>query len=58
MVGYADQAQGSNRTFYAHYRSIGGANGHFDFPTSGDHGWGSWAPQLGAMSGDIVAAIA
>lgn len=58
MIGYADQAQGSNRTFYAHYRSIGGANGHFDFPTSGDHGWGSWAPQLGAMSGDIVAAIA
>lgn len=58
MIGYADQAQGSNRTFYAHYRSIGGGNGHFDFPTSGDHGWGSWAPQLGAMSGDIVAAIA
>lgn len=58
MIGYADQAQGSNRTFYAHYRSIGGTNGHFDFPTVGDHGWGSWAPQLGAMSGDIVAAIA
>jgi S-formylglutathione hydrolase FrmB len=58
MIGYADQAQGSNRTFYAHYRSIGGGNGHFDFPTGGDHGWGSWAPQLGAMSGDIVAAIA
>ncbi|MDF2822640.1 MAG: putative esterase, partial [Mycobacterium sp.] len=58
MIGYADQAQGSNRVFYSHYRSIGGANGHFDFPTGGDHGWGSWAPQLGAMSGDIVAAIA
>ncbi|MET0896275.1 MAG: alpha/beta hydrolase family protein [Mycobacterium sp.] len=58
MIGYADQATGSNRTFYSQYRSIGGANGHFDFPTSGDHGWGSWAPQLGAMSGDIVAAIA
>ncbi|CAN5249186.1 alpha/beta hydrolase family protein [soil metagenome] len=58
MIGYADQAQGSNRTFYAHYRSIGGGNGHFDFPTSGDHGWGSWGPQLGAMSSDIVATIA
>jgi S-formylglutathione hydrolase FrmB len=58
MIGYADQAQGSNRTFYAHYRSIGGANGHFDFPTGGDHGWGSWGPQLGAMSGDLAAAIA
>jgi len=57
MIGYADQAQGSNRSFYAQYRSNGGSNAHFDFPTSGDHGWGSWAPQLGAMSGDIAAAI-
>jgi len=57
MIGYADQAQGSNRSFYAQYRSNGGSNAHFDFPTSGDHGWGSWATQLGAMSGDIAAAI-
>ncbi|MGV0655376.1 alpha/beta hydrolase family protein [Mycolicibacterium thermoresistibile] len=57
MIGYADQAQGSNRTFYAHYRQIGGHNGHFDFPTSGDHGWSSWGPELGKMSGDLVAAI-
>ena len=35
MIGYCDQAQGSNRTFYQHYRSIGGGNGHFDFPTLG-----------------------
>ena len=34
MIGYCDQAQGSNRTFYQHYRSVGGHNGHFDFPTS------------------------
>jgi S-formylglutathione hydrolase FrmB len=57
MIGYADQAQGSARDFYQHYRSVGGHNGHFDFPPTGDHGWGSWGPQLGAMSGDIVAAI-
>jgi S-formylglutathione hydrolase FrmB len=57
MIGYADQAQGSNRSFYSQYRSNGGSNGHFDFPTIGDHGWESWAPQLGAMSGDIAAAI-
>jgi S-formylglutathione hydrolase FrmB len=57
MVGYADQAQGSNRSFYARYRSIGGNNVHFDFPVSGDHGWGSWAPQLAVMSGDIAATI-
>ena len=57
MIGYADQAQGSNRSFYAAYRSNGGGNGHFDFPTSGDHGWGSWAGQLGAMSGDLASAI-
>ena len=57
MIGWCDQAQGSNRTFYQHYRAVGGHNGHFDFPTSGQHDWGSWAPQLAAMSGDLVAAI-
>lgn len=57
MLSVADQAQGVNRMFYAQYRSVGGRNGHFDFPTGGDHGWGTWGPQLGAMSGDIVSAI-
>ncbi len=57
MIGYCDQAQGSNRAFYQHYRFVRGSNGHFDFPAGGEHGWGSWAPQLGAMSGDLVAAI-
>ncbi len=57
MIGYCDQAAGSNRTFYQHYRAVGGHNGHFDFPTSGQHDWGSWGPQLAAMSGDLVAAI-
>src|ERR1700694_3233313 len=57
MIGYPDQAQGSNKTFYQHYRSVGGHNGHFDFPASGDHGWPSWGPQLAAMSGDLTAAI-
>lgn len=57
MIGHADQAQGSNRAFYQQYRANGGRNAHFDFPTGGDHGWGSWAPQLGAMSGDIAAAL-
>lgn len=58
MIGYCDQAQGSNRSFYQHYRSVGGRNGHFDFPTSGQHDWGTWGPQLGALSSDLVAAIA
>ncbi len=57
MIGYCDQAAGSNRSFYQHYRGVGGHNGHFDFPTSGQHDWGSWGPQLGAMSGDLTAAI-
>ena len=57
MIGYCDQAQGSNRSFYTQYRSDGGVNGHFDFPTGGQHDWGSWAAQLGAMSGDVAAAI-
>ncbi|MGE0215698.1 esterase family protein [Mycolicibacterium sp.] len=57
MIGYCDQAQGSNRTFYAHYRSVGGSNGHFDFPTSGNHDWGSWSAQLAAMSGELKATL-
>jgi S-formylglutathione hydrolase FrmB len=58
MIGYCDQAQGSNRTFYQHYRSVGGHNGHFDFPTGGQHDWGTWAPQLAALSGELTATIA
>lgn len=57
MIGYCDQAQGSNRAFYSHYRAVGGSNGHFDFPSSGQHDWGSWAPQLALMSGELVATI-
>ncbi|RAV01595.1 alpha/beta hydrolase-fold protein [Mycolicibacter senuensis] len=57
MLGVADQAQGSNRMFLAQYRSVGGSNGHFDFPVSGDHGWSTWGSQLGAMSGDLISTI-
>lgn len=57
MLGVADQAQGSNRMFYSQYGYVGGSNGHFDFPTGGDHGWGTWGPQLGAMSADLVSAL-
>lgn len=57
MIGYADQAQGSNRSYYTHYHSLGGRNGHFDFPSNGDHGWSTWAPQLYSMSGDLAASI-
>ena len=57
MIGRCDIAQGSNRTFYAHYRALKGRNGHFDFPAGGNHDWGNWAGQLGAMAGDIAAAL-
>jgi S-formylglutathione hydrolase FrmB len=57
MIGQAGEAMGDARFFYQEYRSVGGHNGHFDFPTGGDNGWGSWSSQLGAMSGDIVGAI-
>ena len=57
MIGYCDQAQGSNRTFYTHYASNGGHNGHFDIPVGGQHDWSSWGPQLAAMSGDLAAVI-
>lgn len=57
MIGGCDQAQGSARTFYAHYRSLRGGNGHFDFAGGGGNDWGTWAGQLGAMAGDIAAVI-
>jgi S-formylglutathione hydrolase FrmB len=56
VLGVPDQVTGTNLMFYQQYRSVGGHNGHFDFP-GGDNGWGSWSGQLGAMSGDIVGAI-
>ena len=57
MVGYSEIFNGTNRTFFSMYQSIGGSNGHFDFPASGEHGWSSWAPQLAAMSGDLSTAL-
>ena len=39
------------------YRGVGGHNGHFDYPVGEDNGWSTWAPQLGAMSGDLVAYV-
>jgi S-formylglutathione hydrolase FrmB len=57
MIGYCDQAQGSNRTFYSHYHDVGGRNGHFDFPVGGQHDWATWGPQLSAMAGDLTATI-
>ncbi len=56
MIGYPEIADGTNQQFYQQYRSVGGHNGHFDF-AGGDNGWGSWSGQLGAMSGEIAAAI-
>ncbi len=57
VLGDAGSAMGASREFYQQYRSVGGHNGHFDFPGGGDNGWGTWPGQLGAMSGDIVGAI-
>jgi S-formylglutathione hydrolase FrmB len=55
--GDCSVAQGSNRIFYAHYRSLGGRNGHWDITAGGGNDWGSWAAQLGAMAGDISATL-
>jgi len=57
VIGQAVAAMGSSREFYQQYRSVGGHNAHFDLPGGGDNGWGSWSGQLGAMAGDITAAI-
>jgi S-formylglutathione hydrolase FrmB len=58
MIGYCDQAQGSNRAFFTHYRLADGRNGHFDFPAAGEHDWATWSAQLSAMSADLAATIA
>jgi S-formylglutathione hydrolase FrmB len=57
MIGYCDQAQGTNKEFYQQYRSNMGHNGHFDFPPSGNHDWSTWGPQLAAMANDVAATI-
>ena len=57
MIGYPDIAQGTNATFYSHYRDVGGRNGHFDLGRGGDNGWSTWGQQLAAMSGDLAADI-
>jgi S-formylglutathione hydrolase FrmB len=57
MIGYCDQAQGTNKDFFQQWHMAGGRNAHFDFPTTGNHDWSTWGPQLAAMSGDIAASI-
>ncbi|MCV7099866.1 alpha/beta hydrolase-fold protein [Mycobacterium palustre] len=57
MIGFCDEAQGSNHFFYQHYHAAGGRNAHFDLPPNGQHDWGTWGPQLAAMSGDLAATL-
>jgi S-formylglutathione hydrolase FrmB len=57
MAGYGDISQGTNATFYSHYRDVGGTNGHFDLGRGGGNDWPTWSRQLGAMSGDLAANI-
>ncbi|TDH48012.1 esterase family protein [Mycobacterium eburneum] len=57
MIGYCDQAQGSNKFFYNHYEAVDGRNGHFDFPAGGQHDWGTWGNELVAMAGDLAGTI-
>lgn len=57
MIGYPDIAQGTNATFYTHYRDVGGHSGHFDLGRGGGNDWPTWGRQLGAMSSDLAANI-
>ncbi|WP_369831773.1 alpha/beta hydrolase-fold protein [Mycobacterium sp. E796] len=57
MIGFCDQAQGSNRAFYQDYRTVRGTSGHFDISGGGQHDWSSWGPQLSAMSGHLATTI-
>lgn len=57
MIGYCDQAQGTNKDFFQQYRRSMGTNAHFDFPAGGNHDWSTWGPQLAAMANDVAASI-
>ena len=57
MIDYCDQAQGSTRSYYQHYRAVFGSNAHFDMPDGAQHDWSSWGPQLAAMASDLVSTI-
>jgi S-formylglutathione hydrolase FrmB len=57
MVDACAQAHGTNRDFFQQFRAGMGTNGHFDLGNGGNHDWGSWGPQLAAMSADVVQSI-
>lgn len=57
MIGYCDQAQGTNRLFYTHLRARGATNAHIDISTTGQHDWPTWKTQLAAMAADLAANI-
>jgi S-formylglutathione hydrolase FrmB len=57
MGSTGDISQGTNATFYSHYRDVAGSNGHFDLGHGGGNDWPTWSRQLGAMSGDLAANI-
>jgi S-formylglutathione hydrolase FrmB len=55
LIGYADQAQGTNRSFDVPRGQW--SQRALRFSGRGDHGWSSWAPQLATMSGNLTASI-
>lgn len=57
MLAACDQAVGSSRQFYQHYRDVTGRYAHFDISAGGQHDWGTWGPQLAAMADDLAGAI-
>jgi S-formylglutathione hydrolase FrmB len=57
MIGYCDQAQGSNRAFYQDYSRTHGKNGHFDIGGAGQHDWGTWGSQMKSLSADLASTI-
>jgi S-formylglutathione hydrolase FrmB len=57
MAGLGDVSQGTNATFYSHFRDVGGTNAHFDLGRGGGNDWPTWGRQLSAMSGDLAANI-
>ncbi|WP_074345816.1 alpha/beta hydrolase [Mycobacteroides abscessus] len=57
MIGYCDQAQGTNRLFYTHLLAQGATNTHIDINATGQHDWPTWNAQLKTMAADLAANI-
>jgi S-formylglutathione hydrolase FrmB len=57
MIGFYDQAQGSNRSLYQQLPFVRRTQHTLRHPKWGQHDWSTWGPQIAAMASDMVATL-